>query len=139
MADVTVPYIEAGEASFEQLDTYLQKFLIAGEHPKLASFPMTVKAAQTLAQFAVVGLDASGDLVPATFNADPALGIKPVGVVTQAVTGAADGSTTVPTFYSGSFNPDALVWDATFDTDGKKATAFNGSPTPTNVTLRKRG
>lgn len=140
MADVTVPYIEAGQAAFDALDTYLQKFLISGSHPELApGFPMEVKASQVLSQFHVVGLDATGKLVPATYNATPANAIKAIGVVTQAVVGNAGGTTTVPVWYSGCFNPDALVWDATFTTEGQKMTAFNGSPTPTTITLRKRG
>ncbi|MFC3724398.1 head decoration protein [Neoaquamicrobium sediminum] len=140
MAEVAVPYLEAGEAAFEVLDEYTQRFLLSGNHPPLApGYPMRVDADQALSQFHVVGLDADGDLVPATWNADPALAVKAIGVVTQAVVGNSDGTTTVPVFYSGCFNPDALVWDASFDTEGKKMTAFNGSPTPTTITLRKRG
>lgn len=138
MSNVTVPYIEAGQAAFEVLDTYLQNFLISGDHPKLAAYPMRVKAAEELAQFTVVGLDANGLLVPATWTADPADAIAPIGVVTQAVTGAAGNATTVPVFYSGHFNPAALVWPASFDTDAKKMAAFAGAPSPTQIQLRTR-
>lgn len=140
MATVSVPYLEAGEAAFEVLDEYAQRFLISGNHPMLSpGYPMRVKADEVLTQFQVVGLDANGDLVPAVFHTTPANAVQAVGVVTQAVTGNSDGTTTVPVFYSGCFNPDALAWDDSFDTDDKKAGAFNGAPTPTTITLRKRG
>lgn len=139
MPEVRVPYIEAGEAAFDVLDDYTQSFLISGSHPTLASFPMKVKADEVLKQFQVVGLDADGNLVPATWNADSQIAVHAVGVVTQAVQGASDGSTTVPVFYSGCFAPEFLQWDGSFDTEGKKMTAFNGAPTPTTITLRKRG
>jgi hypothetical protein len=139
MANFTVPYHEAGLAAFEDLDTYFQKFLLSGDMPRLASFPMTVKANETLAQFTVVGLDAGGKLVKAVFDdEEDGSPIKAVGVLTQAVVGNAGGTTTVPVFFSGCFNPAALVWDASFDTDAKKLAAFNGSPSPTQITLRAR-
>lgn len=44
----------------------------------------------------------------------------------------ADGATmTFPVYRSGHWNMDALVWDATYDTDAKKAAAFEGSVSPT--------
>jgi hypothetical protein len=139
MADYKVPYSEAGLAAFEALDNYSQQFLLTGSHPPLApGFPMKVPAGVTFKQFAVVGLDGD-ELAMATWDADPADAIKAVGITSQAVTGAADGSTTVPTLYSGCFNPDILEWDASFDTEGKKMGAFNGAPTPTQIALRKRG
>lgn len=140
MPTVNIPYAEAGKAAFEKLDDYTSTFLISGSFPALApGYPLPVKAGTILAQFAVVGLDASGDLVKATWNATPANAVKPIGVVTQAVAGAADGSTTVDVIYSGCFNPDALVWDASFDTAEKKVSAFVGSPTPTQILIRARG
>lgn len=140
MANVTVPYPEVGLAAFEQLDTYLQKFLLTGSHPALApGFPMKIAANQTLQQFHVVGLNAAGAIVPAVYSATPASLIKPVGIVTQAVVGNASGTTTVPVWYSGCFNPDALIWDASWTTDELKAAAFIGSPTPTTILIRKRG
>ena len=139
MATFNSPYIEPGLAAFDVLDDYATTIgLVSGSHPKLASTVLPVGASAELAQFAVVGLDSNGRIVPATWNADPANAIQAIGVVTQAVTGAADGSTTVAVFYSGHLNPDALVWHSSFDTEGKKMGAFNGAPTPTTIVLRKR-
>jgi len=134
MANVTVPYSEAGLAAFEQLDTFLQKFVLMGEHPRLAAGVFTVKANEVLEQFTVVGISA-GKIEKAQFDGDP----KAVGVLTQAVTGNAGGTTTVAVWYSGNFNIDALVWDASYDTDAKKLAAFDGADTPTTIRMGKRG
>jgi hypothetical protein len=138
MVDRTIPYPEVGLATFEELDTYRQKMLLTSDYPPLKSFPMPMAASQTFQQFEVVGLNASGQLVPATWNATPASAVKPVGVVTQAVaSGSGEAGKTVPVWFSGAFNQDILVWHSTFDTDAKKATAFSGSPSPTQITVRK--
>lgn len=67
MANVTIPYADPGRASFEEMDTYLQGFLLAGNHPQLApayGFPMP--ASTSFLQFSVLGLDANGKLAMAT-------------------------------------------------------------------------
>jgi hypothetical protein len=44
----------------------------------------------------------------------------------------ADGATmSVPVYREGHFEQTALVWDASFDTDAKKQSAFEGSKSPT--------
>jgi hypothetical protein len=140
MADVKIPYPEAGLAAFEALDSYEAGLLISGNWPPLSpGYPLEVKADEELPQFAVVGLDSDGKLVMATYDDDPSAAIKPIGICTQAVKGDSGGGTTVPVIYSGCFNPDMLVWDDSFDTDEKKLNAFVGSPTPTQIVLRKRG
>ena len=140
MADVTMPYLEAGLAAFEELDTYLQKFLLSGSDPKLEpGFPMEIAAGQALQQFQVLGLNAGGKLVPAVYNVDPEVEIKACFVCTQAVAAPAGTGVTVSVWFAGCFDPAALVWDATYDTDAKKANAFVGAPTPTRIMIRKRG
>ncbi|TIP38615.1 MAG: hypothetical protein E5X77_31675 [Mesorhizobium sp.] len=44
----------------------------------------------------------------------------------------------VAIYRAGNFNPDALNWDASFDTDAKREAAFRGAPSPTNILIRKR-
>lgn len=140
MAEQKVPYPEAGLAAFEVLDEYTAGLLISGSWPTLSpGYPMEVAPDQELKQFEVVGLDANGKLVPAVWADDPADAVQAIGVCTQAVVGNSSGTTTVPMFYSGCFNPDMLVWDSSFDTDEKKMKAFVGAPTPTQILLRKRG
>lgn len=72
----------------------------------------------------------TGGLAPA--------GIDPIGVLITAISSGAGESGRAPVWRAGNFNPDALVWHGSFDTDAKKAAAFRGSPSPTNIIVRKR-
>lgn len=140
MPTITPPYADPGRASFEVMDTYTQNFLLAGTHPELKpAFSAPLALNTTLVQFTVVGRNSTGKLVAATYNADPELAIKPIGVLTHAAALGASGSLNGVFWYSGCFNMDALVWDATFDTEAKKLAAFEGAPTPTTIIVAKRG
>lgn len=133
MATVTPPYADPGRASFEVLDDYTQNFLLAGNHPELApAYSYPIAGATVLAQFTVVGLDGSGEIVAANNTT-----VAAIGVLAHAVDGSADG--TAPVWYSGAFNMDALVWDAGYATDADKLAAFQGAPTPTQIVVAKRG
>lgn len=135
MADVKIPYPEAGLAAFEQLDSHIQGFLLSGSDPKVEpGFPMEIKVGQALQQFQVCGLDGTGKLVPAVLGT-----VAASVIVTQAVAAPTGAGVKVPVWYTGCFNPDALVWDASYDTDEKKANAFRGAPSPTRILIRKRG
>ena len=73
MANITYPYADPGRAVFEQLDTYLQNFLLAGNHPELKpAYSYALALNTSFAQFAVVGLDADGKLAMATRGNDAA-------------------------------------------------------------------
>lgn len=133
MATIPNQYADPGRAAFEELDTYTQSFLLAGNHPELApalSYP--ADEAIPLAQFSVVGLNGSGDLAMATQDGT----VQAIGVLAQAWAGSA--ASTAPVWYSGAFNIDALVWDSSYDTDAKKLAAFAGAPTPTQIVCAKR-
>lgn len=127
----TIPYSDPGKASFEELDDYTNGFLLSGSHPALATFPEKFSGAATLPQFLVVK-EVAGFIVPAT-DGTPASGV----LMHAVASGTPAGS--VPVAYSGCFNPAALVWDASYTTEAKKLAAFNGAPTPTQITLRARG
>lgn len=64
-------------------------------------------------------------------------GIVPIGITTVKVLTGAGVQTTVAIFTAGCFNPDALNWDDSFNTDEKRRHAFVGSPTPTNIVIVK--
>lgn len=64
-------------------------------------------------------------------------GITPLGITTAPVTTGAGVETTIDIFRAGCFNPDALVWDDSFNTDARKRNAFEGAPSPTNIVIRK--
>lgn len=135
MANITPPYADPGRAAFEELDTYLQNHLLAGSHPELApaySFPIPLNA--NYEQFTVLGLNATGELVPADDD------VQAIGVLAHAVSRGGAGSPAVngQVFYSGCFNQDALVWDDSFSTDALKQAAFRGAPTPTTIIVAKR-
>lgn len=140
MATITFPYADPGVASFEVMDTYINQNLLAGIHPELKpaySFPMANNT--SFVQFSVVGLDANGDLAMAVRDSvDPADDIQPIGVIAHASALGATGTGSAPVFYSGHFNMDALVWDASYDTDAKRKAAFHGAPTPTNILIDKK-
>lgn len=94
MVDVTIPYADPGRASFEQLDTHLQGFLLAGNHPMLApayGYPLRNNA--SFPQFAVVGLDDAGYVAWATEG--NAAGIKATGALTFSAAGTAADTVTI--------------------------------------------
>lgn len=139
MANVTLPYDDRGVASFEVGDVYLQKVLLAGDTPQLGTpFNYDLPNSSSFQQFSVVGIDSNNKLALATWNADPALAIKAIGVLPHARALGASGSAKATLWHSGHFNMDALVWDASFDTDAKKEAAFRGAPTPTTILIGKR-
>ena len=118
--------------------TVLAEGMIVGEYP--AQFVQDIPTAysQTLTAGMVVGLDASGEVVRATWNATPASAIKPIGILMHGVTTAASGTKpTARVLRSACVNPDRLTWHASFDTDTKRLNAFEGSPSPTQFVLRK--
>ncbi len=111
--------------------------LITGETPAQFVQDFPTAFSQTLPAGRVVGLNASGDIVSATWNATPASAIKPIGILMFAVTTGASGNKLVArVLRSGCVNPALLTFDATFDTAAKRLAAFEGSPSPTQIVLR---
>lgn len=112
--------------------------LITGEYPAQFVQDLPTAYSQTLAAYTVVGLNSSGEVVKATWNATPASAIKPIGILMYPVTtGASGDKSAARVLRSACANPDLLVWDATFDTAVKKMNAFEGSASPTQIVLRK--
>lgn len=98
-------------------------FLSSHPAPLTQSYP--VAASQTLAANTVVGLDANGRLVKATWDATPASRIDVLGVLAEAIT--TDASTNYKgalVYTAGNFNDNRLVWDASFTTDAQKQTVL---------------
>ena len=132
-----------GRPAFEVLDDYTMSVLLAGATPKLSD-PMSVLLADslTLAIYSVVGLDSSGKLTLATWDANPASAIKPIGVLARSATSGASNTTVKgQVYFTGCFNIDEkspLVWHSSFDTEEKKRAAFIGSPSPCQIVTRRR-
>ncbi len=112
--------------------------LTTGDVPQLFATDEVVAASQTLAALTVVGFNSSGALVKALIDeTTPANTIDPIGILVYAVTTAAGETTKHAGVYRGGvFNPNLLVWDASFDTDAKKRAAFEGAPSPTQIVIR---
>lgn len=106
--------------------------LITGNEPAYMEEDMTVALSQTLAAYTVVGLDGSGNIIPAVLGTTQAIGITLLAVTTPG-SGALKA---VPILRAACVNPAKLVWDATYDNDEKKREAFRGAPTPTNIIVR---
>lgn len=144
MTDVSVSYLNAdkrGVPMFEQLDQAVDSNLLAGSEPGL-TVPQRILLASslTLAQFTVVGLDATNALTPAiTGSVDPDDDIKPIGVLVHAATSGASNTTKFgEVWLTGNYNAGTdspLVWDASFDTLAKKTGAVVGNP---NLIFRSR-
>lgn len=130
-----IPPSTMGVASFEQADTFTSVELFNHSQPEPITEDFPVGQSTDLPARAVVGLDANGNLAFAKTSA-PA--IVPIGVTLTPVKTAAGQTTRAPIYRAGNFNLDALVYHADYDTDAKKAAAFRGSSTPTQIVVRKR-
>lgn len=108
---------------------------IVGEYPTQFVQDIPVALSQTLAAYTVVGLDASGNVIPAVLGTTPAIGILMYPVTTGA-SGDLPGGRVLR---SACINPDfgSLVWDASYVTDADRLNAFEGAPSPTQFVLRK--
>lgn len=121
----------ASSESFKQIP------LLTGDTP-IVTTPEVVAdaviASVDLPAYSVVGRDATGKIVKAVYNATPASGTPAIGITTATVKAGATVKT-VAVYRAGMFNPDALVWDASYDTDEKKRTAFEYAQD--NIFIRK--
>ena len=84
-------------------------------------------AAMNLAAWSVVG---AAGLATEAAGVSNALGILP-----YPVSIAAGQSADVELIVQGSFDYQALVWDASFGTDAEKLAAFDNRPSPINIIL----
>ena len=106
--------------------------LVTGDAPAMATMELPAAAAQTFVAHQLVGFNGSGKLIPAVLGTTAA-----IGYVVYAPSAATVLDQLVAVMRQGVFNPDALVFDATYDTDEKKRLAFEGAPSPTSIILRK--
>ncbi|MEP2533558.1 head decoration protein [Shimia sp.] len=108
--------------------------LVTGDVPAVFSTDETILSGEDLEALTVVGFDGNGKIVPAV-AADGGTPVQAIGVLVYAVD-ATGGDAPGHVYRGGMFNPDMLVWDASYDTDAEKATAFNGAPSPTQIVIR---
>lgn len=105
--------------------------LVAGHEPAILTVDHIVSDNLTFPALQVVGLDTNGRIVAAVRGT-----IAAVGVLVAPLTAGGVGKG-VAVYRAGCFNPDALIWDASYSTDAHKFAAFNGAPTPTNIVIRR--
>lgn len=108
--------------------------LVTGDAPALYTEPLPVDANMVLAAREVVGFSVGGNILPAVDGTTQAIGFVMYAIDT---TGEAAGAVEVEVVRGGVFNPDLLVWDASYADDAEKRAAFRGAPTPTNIIIRK--
>lgn len=101
--------------------------LMTGDSPTPISETETVAFSQTILARMVVGkVTTGGKIVKSVQNANDG-SQNPIGYAVFAVTTDADDVKTVEVVKAGTYNPDALVWDASWDTEAKKAIAFKAA------------
>jgi hypothetical protein len=128
MADTVIPHSEPGVAAFSTA-TYIN----AGE-PRFGdgeaiTTVVNVGANVDLPIYSVISYDGS-TIALAEMSGSPEVS-DAYGILAAPVKTGTGGATTAPVYRTGHFNMDALNWDASFDTDAKKAAAFEGSKSPT--------
>lgn len=125
----TIPIGNPGQAG-DSFESFTQFDLLLSDTPNFFTMDMTLAASQDIALYEVVGVDVNGRIIPAVLGTTAAIGIA-AGAIVSGV-----GETpTIQVIRGGHFNGDKLVWDATYDTDAKKAAAFAGAPTPTQIVI----
>lgn len=113
--------------------------ILSGNVPELLITDEIVAFSQTIAALTVVGKNAAGEIVPAVYDGTtPANNVKAIGIAVIAITTAASGAKKgLKVYRGGCFNPDKLVWPASFTSDAIKFAAFEGSPAPTSIVMRR--
>lgn len=127
-------YSKVGIAAYEDGDSFTDIPLFTGDRP-VHNDTFTIALSQTIEAYTVLARDTNGDLVPAVYGGtaptDVPVAIAMVSVTTDGVTKA-----DIPCYTGGTFNPDYLYWDASFDTDAKKLGAF-GEASDSEIAIKK--
>lgn len=97
----------------------------------------TVKStgAATFALYSVVNIAADGELSLAEFDGTD--GSNATAILATAAAFTAGQSMSLPFYREGHWEQDGLVWDASFDTDAKKQSAFENTISPTIFISKK--
>lgn len=122
------PFGTPGKADSSFEDFGQIDFLLS-DTPTFFTQDGNVAANQALAIYTVVGIDGSGNYVPAVLGTTEAVGITSGEVASSA------SVTPLQIIRGGHFNGDFLVWDATYDDDAKKTAAFEGASSPTQILI----
>lgn len=108
-----------------QFEEFVAIEVFSGDTPLPVTTTEQVAAALLtpgLPALSVVGRDGSGHLIMAVSGS-----VAPIGITTVAVLPGSPSGTKVPVYRSGCFNPAALNWGASYNTDELKRRAFEGT------------
>lgn len=108
--------------------------LITGDVPAQFTVDIPTAPSQTLAAYTVVGVNASGQVIPAVAGTTQA-----IGILLYPVTTAAGETNVARVLRAGCINAlwSGLVWNASYNTNALKMNAFNGAPSPTQFVTRR--
>lgn len=124
-----IPFGNPGQAG-SSTEAFTQHDLLLSDTPNLFTEDLTLAESQDISLYEVVGLDGLGNIIPAVQGVTDAIGIS-AGAITSGV----GENPTIQIIRGGHFNGDALVWDASYDTDAKMIAAFRGAPSPTQIVV----
>lgn len=126
--DTTIPFGKPGVASFASETFGNKNEPRFGDAPaEVTNITFTPGTTADLALYSVLNLAGSA---LADWNASRDAGCA--NYILAAPISMVNGvAMTVPVYRSGHWDMNALVWDASYDTDAKKKAAFEGSLSPT--------
>jgi len=125
---MNISFDDVGLASVA-VDSYTVVQFVTGDTPPAVTTPEV--AAVALAARTVVARDGAGLLIAASVTA----GVSNAIGFTSVAVDPAVGTGKVSVVRAGTYNPAALVWDASFTTDALKRTAFE--PKGVQIFMRK--
>lgn len=127
--DTTIPHGKPGVAEFKEEIFGGPTEVMFGDMPvQTINVSITASGAdRTLALYSVI--NGEGDGLLADWNAVRDAGSADM-IIAEPVTILNGETAVVPVYVQGHFNMDALVWDASYDTDAKKKDAFVGGDYP---------
>lgn len=106
--------------------------LLTGHEPAVLTTDELLPASINWPALSPVTRNATTGVLSLAVAGTPATGIT----IVPLVTGAGVTDQKGPVYRAGCFNPDRIVWPASYDTVAKKQNAFEGAPTPTNIVIR---
>lgn len=135
MADVKIPSNDPGIAGFatESYESAAEPRYGEGV-PTTTHQTVTAVADVTFKLYSVVNINEDGEITLAEHDGTSS---NATAILAAPAVFEDGDSMSLPFYREGHWAMDGLVWDASFDTDAKKAKAFEGSVSPTIFISKK--
>jgi len=114
----------------DSFENFRQDDFLLSDEPGFFTQDMVLAVSQDIALYEVVGVNGSGQIIPAVSGTTEA-----IGVAAGAITSDGASNPTIQVIRGGHLNGDKLVWDATYNTDALKQAAFETAPAPTQIVV----